>query len=102
MKVYLIIIIAISLSIQGYGQVYKYPVIDMHMHVFSEDERWALHVPNPRTGQPMTADNPQKHFDATIAVLKKWNYKRAVIRGEYTTEEYLRKSKNLDLFHTGL
>ena len=96
------LILSISFSFYGKGQNITYPVIDMHLHVYTEDGRWKAHIPNPRTGQPMTADNPQKHYAATMAEMKKWNYKKAVISGDDTTAEYLWKNKNPDLFITGL
>jgi predicted TIM-barrel fold metal-dependent hydrolase len=92
----------ILLSLYTTAQPETYQVIDMHLHVYSEDGRWNAHIPNPRTGQPMIADNPQKHYDATMAEMKKWNYKKAVISGDDTTSVFLWKDKNPDLFITGL
>ena len=28
------------------------PIIDVHVHAYSKDERWARKAPNPRTGVP--------------------------------------------------
>ena len=92
----------ILLSLYTTGQPETYQVIDMHLHVYSEDGRWNAHIPNPRTGQAMIADNPQKHYDATMVEMKKWNYKKAVISGDDTAAEFLWKNKNPDLFITGL
>ena len=98
----LLLILTIFFSFSGRGQISTYPVIDMHLHVYSADGRWKEHIPNPITGQPMTADNPQKHYDATMAEIKKWNYQKAVISGNDTTTAYTWKAKNPDLFITGL
>lgn len=79
----------------------KYPVIDMHMHVYSTDARWTHHVPNPITGKPLTADNFEKHYAATVAEMKKWNYKKAVISGD-TTAQWLWKKRLPDLIIAGM
>lgn len=101
MKILFTIIICVCAS-RGISQQLPYPVIDMHMHVYSEDERWGMHIPNPRTGQSMTADNPQKHYNATMAEMKKWNYKKAVISGDDTAAIDLWKSRNPELFISGI
>jgi hypothetical protein len=33
----------------------RLPIIDVHVHAYAKDERWVFKVPNPRSGQPMTA-----------------------------------------------
>jgi hypothetical protein len=43
------------------------PIIDVHVHAYAKDQRWALKVPNPRSGQPMTATTEQAHMQATFA-----------------------------------
>ena len=93
--------IAVFFSVQSFSQAYKDSVIDMHMHVYSNDVRWKHHVPNPVTRKPLTADNPQKHYDATMAEMKKWNYSKAVISGD-TAAMWLWKNRNPGLFITGL
>lgn len=45
------------------------PIIDVHVHAYADDEKWALKVPNPRSGQPMTATTEQAHMQATFAVM---------------------------------
>jgi hypothetical protein len=84
------------------AQKVVYPVIDMHMHVYSQDERWHLHISNPITGQALTADNPHKHYVATISEMKKWNYKKAVISGDDTSAVDLWKSRQPELFISAL
>jgi hypothetical protein len=44
------------------------PIIDVHVHAYAKDERWALKVPNPLTGQPMTATTEQAH---TLSEMKR-------------------------------
>jgi predicted TIM-barrel fold metal-dependent hydrolase len=67
---------------QCYSQKISYPVIDMHLHAYSNDGRWDAHVPNPKTGKLLTADNAQKQYDSTLAEMKKWNIKKATISGD--------------------
>lgn len=59
------------------------PIIDVHMHVYASDERWKQKVPNPLTGQPMTATTEQAHMQATFAEMKKWNVVKAVVSNDY-------------------
>ena len=97
----LFVLIVFASSLNCYCQTFKDTVIDMHMHVYTQDERWTHHVPNPVTGKPLTADNAQKHYDATMTEMKKWNYWKAVISGD-TTAQWLWKKRNPELFITGL
>lgn len=59
------------------------PIIDVHVHAYERDERWTLKVPNPRTGQPMTASTEQEHMRATFAEMKKYNIVKAVVSNQY-------------------
>jgi uncharacterized protein len=59
------------------------PIIDVHMHVYAKDERWTHKVPNPITGQPMTATTEQAHMQATLAEMKKYNIVKAVVSNDY-------------------
>lgn len=59
------------------------PIIDVHMHVYAKDDRWTHKVPNPVTGQPMTATTEQAHMQATVAEMKKYNIVKAVVSSEY-------------------
>jgi uncharacterized protein len=59
------------------------PIIDVHVHAYEKDERWANKVPNPRTGQPMTATSEQAHMQATLAEMKKYNIVKAVVSNHY-------------------
>ncbi|HKR58625.1 MAG TPA: amidohydrolase family protein [Pyrinomonadaceae bacterium] len=58
------------------------PIIDVHMHGYATDERWAHKVPNPITGQPMTATTEQTHMQATLAEMKKHNIVKAVLSAD--------------------
>ena len=59
------------------------PIIDVHVHAYAKDERWALKVPNPRSGQPMTATTEQAHMQATFAEMKKYNIVKAIASNHY-------------------
>lgn len=59
------------------------PIIDVHVHAYERDERWTLKVPNPRTGQPMTASTEQEHMRATLAEMTKYNIVKAVVSNHY-------------------
>ena len=59
------------------------PVIDVHVHVYASDARWNQKVPNPLTGQPMTATTEKTHMQATFAEMKKYNVVKAVVSNDY-------------------
>ena len=97
----LFFLLAAACSLNCYCQTYKDTVIDMHLHVYTQDARWTYHVPNPVTGKPLTADNAQKHYDDTKAQMNKWNYRKAVISGD-TSALWLWEKRDPALFITGL
>jgi len=53
------------------------------MHVYAKDERWTNKVPNPVTGQPMTATTEQTHMQATLAEMKKYKIVKAAVSNDY-------------------
>ncbi len=57
----------------------KPPIIDMHLHAYESDPRWAGRVPNPATGKPLTATDEKAHRRATLAELKHHNIVKAVL-----------------------
>ena len=59
------------------------PIIDVHVHAYAEDDRWALNVPNPRSGQLMTATTEQAHMQATFAEMNKYNIVKAIVSNHY-------------------
>jgi len=61
----------------------RQPIVDVHVHVYAKDDRWTQKVPNPLTGQPMTATNEQAHKQATLAIMKKFNVVKAVASSDY-------------------
>ena len=59
------------------------PIIDVHVHAYERDERWAVKAPNPRTGRPLTATSEQAHMQATLAEMKKYNIVKALVSNHY-------------------
>jgi predicted TIM-barrel fold metal-dependent hydrolase len=59
------------------------PIIDVHVHAYAQDERWALKTPNPRTGQPLTAGSEPAHMQASFAEMRKYNIIKAVVSNHY-------------------
>ena len=59
------------------------PIIDVHVHAYERDERWAARAPNPRTGRPLTASSEQAHMQATLAEMKKYNIVKAFVSNHY-------------------
>jgi predicted TIM-barrel fold metal-dependent hydrolase len=59
------------------------PIIDVHVHAYAKDERWTSKVPDPVTGQPITATTEQAHMQATLAEMKKYNIVKAVVSNDY-------------------
>lgn len=57
------------------------PVIDVHLHSYERDARFALKVPNPGTGQPMTVTDGVTHAAATAAALRAAGVVRGIIGG---------------------
>ncbi|MGI8735029.1 MAG: amidohydrolase family protein [Pyrinomonadaceae bacterium] len=59
------------------------PIIDVHVHAYAKDERWTSKVPDPVTGQPITATTEQAHMQATLAEMKKYNIVKGVVSNDY-------------------
>ncbi|MCI0445392.1 amidohydrolase family protein [bacterium] len=82
----LIVVLSMSFASASYAQKNEsnpLPVIDVHVHVYAKDERWVHKVPNPLTGQPMTATNEQAHMQATFDEMKKYNIVKIVGSNDY-------------------
>ena len=60
------------------------PIIDVHVHAFTADERWGANVANPITGAPLAARNAEDHRRATFAEFRKHGITRAVVSGDWT------------------
>lgn len=55
------------------------PIIDVHVHVYDQDPRWVAAVPNPASGQAMTATDEDAHMRATLAAMDEYSVVKAVI-----------------------
>ena len=77
------VLIASALTASAQNTRQEPPIIDVHLHAYHQDARWARKVPNPRTGHPMTATTEQAHMQATLAEMKKYNIVKAVVSSDY-------------------
>ena len=78
----LLVLLASTALAQNNAQT-RPPVIDVHMHAYAKDPRWDHKVPNPITGQAITATNEQAHMQATFAEMKKYNIVKAIVSTDY-------------------
>jgi predicted TIM-barrel fold metal-dependent hydrolase len=62
-----------GLTVAAQRPVRRYPVIDMHMHVYPSDPRWDARVPNPISGTPMKAVTEDAHRRAVLAEMDRFN-----------------------------
>lgn len=81
-SLFLLVLLASTVLAQNNVQS-RPPVIDVHVHAYAKDQRWDQKIPNPLTGQPMTATNEQAHMQATLAEMKKYNIVKAVVSNDY-------------------
>jgi predicted TIM-barrel fold metal-dependent hydrolase len=58
-------------------------IIDMHVHAYTNDPRWAMRLGNPATGQAMTATTEVAHREATLAAWKRARVVKAIVSGDY-------------------
>ncbi len=83
-KVFILVFLTmLSFSTPAQQKQQAPPIIDVHVHGYEKDERWTHRVPNPASGQPMTATTEQAHMRATLAEMKKYNVVKAVVSSDY-------------------
>lgn len=58
------------------------PVVDMHLHSYERDPRFALRLPNPGTGAPMTVKDGREQASATVAALRTAGVVRGIVGGQ--------------------
>jgi predicted TIM-barrel fold metal-dependent hydrolase len=58
------------------------PIIDMHVHAYETDGRWAARIANPVTGQKMTATDEAAHRKATFDAMDRASVVKAVVCGD--------------------
>lgn len=79
----LILLVLLASTALAQNNTQRRPVIDVHMHAYAKDPRWDQKVPNPITGQAITATNEQAHMQATFAEMKKYNIVKAIVSTDY-------------------
>ena len=79
----LILLVLLASTALAQNNTQRRPVIDVHMHAYAKDPRWDHKVPNPITGQAITATNEQSHMQATFAEMKKYNIVKAIVSTDY-------------------
>lgn len=57
------------------------PVIDIHLHSYDRDPRFAARLPNPGTGAPMTVTDGREQASATVAALRAAGIVRGIVGG---------------------
>lgn len=65
------------------------PIIDVHMHSYSEKDWQDSNVPNPVTKKPLTAKNAKDHFNETLAQMKRFNIVTGMISNNFGYETAL-------------
>jgi predicted TIM-barrel fold metal-dependent hydrolase len=58
------------------------PIVDIHLHSYEHDPRFAMRVPNPGSGGPMLVENGSQQASATVAALQAAGVVRGVVGGE--------------------
>jgi predicted TIM-barrel fold metal-dependent hydrolase len=61
---------------------YKGPIIDVHLHCYSEKEWQDNAMPNPITGKALTARNAEGHRLETIAMMKRYSIVKGFVSGD--------------------
>lgn len=54
-------------------------IIDVHVHAYAADPRWAQRTPNPATGVPLSAVTEEAHRRATMEQMRRHNVVLAVV-----------------------
>jgi len=71
--------LSIVVSVGNTAERYTGPIIDMHLHSYTNDDYWGP-APNPLTGQ-MSSGNADEHRRQCLALIKKHNIVLAVVDG---------------------
>lgn len=79
----MILMLFISLSASAEIESSRLPIIDVHIHVYAEDVRWDLKIPNPANGTKMTATNEKAHMQATFDEMERYNIVKVVAGNNY-------------------
>jgi predicted TIM-barrel fold metal-dependent hydrolase len=93
-------LVAISVPAQKGGR-YLGPIIDVHMHCYSEKEWQDAAIPNPITGKPLTAKSADDHHRETIALMKRFNIEKGFVSQDGFATAPLWKQKDPDRIMAG-
>ena len=58
------------------------PIIDVHMHCYTEQDWRDNNIPNPVTHKPLTAKSANEHFQETLAQMKRYNIVTGMISND--------------------
>ena len=58
------------------------PVIDVHLHAYASDGRWAARVPSPSTGKPLEVIGEAAHRAATLDEVTRAGIVRGIVSGD--------------------
>lgn len=75
------LLLAVLLSPSG-SAAPRDPIIDMHVHAYETDGRWAARIGNPVTGKAMIATDEAAHRKATFEAMDRAGVVKAVVCGD--------------------
>jgi predicted TIM-barrel fold metal-dependent hydrolase len=76
------ILLLVAASTYSQRNVNRQPIIDVHMHCYTEKDWKDNAMPNPITKKPLTAKNAQDHFRETVAQMKRFNIVKGMISND--------------------
>src|SRR3954469_7199441 len=71
-----------ALLAQAPAKHYGGPIIDVHMHCYTQQEWQDNKMPNPITKRPLTAKNAEDHRTETLAQMRRFNVVKGIVSGE--------------------
>ncbi len=61
----------------------RQPIIDVHMHCYTQQDWQDNNIPNPVTGKPLTARDAKEHFLETVAQMKRYNIVKGMVSNNF-------------------
>jgi len=90
-----------TVSFSQVARAYTGPIIDVHMHCYTDKEWQDNNIPNPVTGKPLTARSAEDHFRETLSEMKRLNVVKGIVSGEGYAVAQKWKQKDPARFLTG-
>ena len=84
----LIYLLYAPFSLQAQGKV-REPIIDVHMHCYTEQDWKDNNIPNPVTKKPLTARNAKEHFQETLVEMDRYNIVTAMVSNNFQYDTVL-------------